>query len=220
MGHVLGGWSLTGVFAAQTGGTFSVYDGSGSSQCNDSGTNFCEPVYTGGALPSKVQIQDTSSPNTFTLYDLTNAPFMNHEDYCATHSLATPVGTFGAGAGVGAATPFDYDAAGDNYACTAALINLFPGLEAGRNQFRTPGIWNVDTAVSKSFRMPHERHRLIFRADFINLFNHANLYADPVTNIFVPGGSAVVAHKGVPNCAGVTCGTERRNIQLTLRYEF
>jgi len=220
MGHVLGGWSLTGVFAAQTGGTFSVYDGSGSSQCNDSGTNFCEPVYTGGALPSKVQIQDNSSPNTFTLYDLTNAPFMNHEDYCATHSLATPVGTFGAGAGVGAATPFDYDAAGDNYACTAALINLFPGLEAGRNQFQTPGIWNVDTAVSKSFRMPREGHRLVFRADFINLFNHANLYADPVTNIFVPGGSAVVAHKGVPNCAGVTCGTERRNIQLSLRYEF
>ena len=70
--------------------------------------------------------------------------------------------------------------------------------------------------------MPWEAHRVVLRADFLNFFNHANLYADPVTNIF-PGvgqASAVLAHKGVPNCAGVTCGTERRNIQLSLRYIF
>jgi hypothetical protein len=71
--------------------------------------------------------------------------------------------------------------------------------------------------------MPWESHELQLRADFINLFNHANLYADPVTNVFNSGrgnGGAVLAHKGVPNCAPVTCGTERRNIQLSLRYSF
>jgi hypothetical protein len=215
-GRVFGGWSITGIFAAQTGGTFSVYDGSGSSQCNDSGTNFCEPVFTGGALPGMTTIS-TEAPNTFTLYNLTNAPFMTHEDYCASHSLSTPVGSFGAGAGVGGT--FGYDAAQDNYACTAALINLFPQLEAGRDRFRTPGIWNTDAAVSKKIRLPWERQELQIRADFINLINHANLYADPVTNIFNSGignGGAVLAHRGRPNSGG----TERRNIQLSLRYSF
>jgi len=220
-GRLLGGWSLTGIFAAQTGAAFTVYDGSSSSQCNDSGTNFCEPVFTGGALPGNTATP-TGAPNVFTLYNLTNAPFMAQQDYCATHSLATPVGSFGAGAGVGGA--FGYSAAQDNYACTAALINLFPQLEAGRNQFRTPGIWNTDAAISKKMKLPWESHELQIRADFNNLFNHVNLYADPVTNVFNSGagnGGAVLAHKGVPNCfAAGTCGKERRNIQLSLRYSF
>lgn len=220
-GRVFGGWSLSDIFTAQTGAAFTAYDGSASSQCNDSGTNFCEPVFTGGAFPSKTAAP-TSAPNAFTLYNLTNAPFMAQQDYCATHSLATPVGSFGAGAGVGGT--FGYTAAQDNYACTAALINLFPQLEAGRNQFRTPGIWNTDAAISKKIKLPWESHELQIRADFINLFNHANLYADPVTNVFNSGagnGGAVLAHKGVPNCfASGTCGKERRNIQLSLRYSF
>jgi len=230
-GRVFGGWSITGIFAAQTGATFSVYDGSAgidpndplgrTSQCNDSGTNFCEPVFTGGALPARTAIS-TAAPNSFTLYNLANAPYMTHNDYCLTHSLVTPAGTFGAGASVGG--PLGYNADDDNYACTAALINLFPQLEAGRNQFRTPGIWNTDAAISKKIKLPRESHELQIRADFNNLFNHANLYADPVTNVFGSGagnGGAVLAHKGVPNCfAAGTCGKERRNIQLSLRYSF
>ena len=212
-GQAFGGWNLTGIFVAQTGGTFSVYDGSGSSQCNDSGTNFCEPVFTGGALP-KSSVSSTGAPNTFSLYNLSTAPFMTHEDYCVTHSLNTPLGPFGGG-GPGVSDP----GTADNYGCTAALINLFPNLEAARNQFRTPGIWTTDAAVTKSFNMPVEGHKLIFRADFINLFNHANLYADPVTNIFNSGagnGGAVLAHKGVRN----DLVKERRNIQISLRYQF
>jgi len=220
-GKILGGWSITGIFSAQTGGAFSLYDGSGSSQCNDSGTNFCEPIYLGGSLPSKTA-SPTGAPNTFTLYDLTNAPFMTHEDYCATHSLTTPVGSFGAGAGIGGS--FGYNAAQDDYACTAALINLYPQLEGARNQFRTPGIWNTDVAIGKRIKLPWEGHEVQIRADFLNLFNHANLYADPITNILGSGagnGGAVLAHKGVPNCFNAgTCGTERRNIQLSLRYTF
>jgi len=220
-GKLLGGWSLTGIFAAQTGAAFTVYDGSGSSQCNDSGTNYCEPVFVGGALPAKTTAT-TGAPNSFTLYNLANAPYMTHEDYCASHSLATPVGTFGGGAGVGGT--FGYSAAQDNYACTAALASLFPQLEGARNQFRTPGIWNMDAGISKRIKLPRENHELQIRADFINLFNHANLYADPATNFFNSGagnGGAVLAHKGRPNCfvAG-TCSIERRNIQLSLRYSF
>jgi len=224
VGHALGGWALSGIFQAQTGAAFSVYDGSGSSQCNDSGTNFCMPVFIGGSsLPGRTAVASPTAPNTFSLYNMANAPFETQSDYCATHTLVTPVGSFGNGAGI--TGPFGYSAAKDNYACTAALINLYPQLNSGRNTFRTPGIWNTDIAFSKNIKMPREGHALQFRADFISLFNHANLYADPATNVFngpglssdgVTPNSQVLAHKGVTNS-----GTkERRNIQLSLRYSF
>jgi hypothetical protein len=218
-GHALGGWSLSGVFQAQTGAAFSVYDGSSSSQCNDSGTNFCYPVVTGAYKPHMTTI-DTGNSNSFTLYDLTNAPLMTQEGFCAANSLSTPLGSFGNGASVG--TTFGtttYTAAQDNYACTAALANLYNSMTGSRNIFRTPGIWNFDFALAKNIRMPWEGHNLQFRADFANIFNHTNLYANPVTNVYTNGG-AVLGNKGVPNCAGVTCGKERRNIQLSLRYSF
>src|SRR6266404_3018092 len=228
-GQAFGGWSLTGIFQAQTGGTFSVYDGSSgfaadplgrSSQCNDSGTNFCFPVFTGGAVPSKTATP-TGNANTVTLYNLANAPFVNQDTYCTTHTLttpATPAGShFGGGASVGNA--LGYNAFDDNYACTAAIANLYSNLVSARNLFRTPGLWNMDVAISKTFRMPREGYGLKLRADFINMFNHANLYADPVTNIFSPGG-AVLAHRGVPNCFPGSCGKERRNIQVTAMFTF
>ena len=217
--QALGGWSLTGIFQAQTGGAFSVYDGSGNSQCNDSGTNFCFPVQTTGALPAKTDV--ASGPNTFTLYNLAAAPFQTQQDYCAAHSLSTPNTPFGNSFGNGASIPNGYTAAQDNYACTAALSNLNSKLLATRNQFRTPGIWNMDLAVAKSFRMPwKEGPNLKVRADIINFFNHSNLYANPVTNVFngSGGGSAVLASRGVPNLAGSS--KERRNIQLSLFYTF
>jgi len=105
--------------------------------------------------------------------------------------------------------------------CTAALYVLHPELLAGRNQFRTPGIWTTNFAVLKDFRMPwKESHRLQIRGEFYNLFNHSNLYASPGTNFFTGSGSFVQGQRGVPNCAPATCGAERRNIQLAVRYLF
>ena len=44
---------------------------------------------------------------------------------------------------------------------------------AGRNVFRNPSFNEVDTTLSKSFRIT-ERHKLQFRAEAYNLFNHPN----------------------------------------------
>jgi hypothetical protein len=49
---------------------------------------------------------------------------------------------------------------------------------SGRNVIIGPGIWNVDTAVSRSFRVS-DLTRLQFRTDFYNLFNHPNFVAPP-----------------------------------------
>ena len=233
-GRTLGGWSLTGIFQAQTGAAFTVYDASSgasalptsnlgavgeTTMCQDSGTNYCFPVYTGGSYPG-MSVSPTGAPNTFNLYNLAAAPIENQDQYCLTHSLMTPLGAFGNGASVGKTFgSVTYDASNDLYACSAALINMYSNLASSRNKFRTPGLWNMDAAISKNFRLPREGHSLKLRADFINLFNHANLYADPGT-IFTGGGN-VLAHKGVPNCfvAGA-CSKERRNLQLTASYTF
>jgi len=82
---------------------------------------------------------------------------------------------------------------------------------------RGSGIW-----TSQSARLSGCRARvygLKLRADFINMFNHANLYADPVTNIFSPGG-AVLAHRGATQLLPRVVRKERRNIQVTAMFTF
>jgi hypothetical protein len=213
-GAVFGGWNVSGTFVAETGGAFSIYDNSPvinaatglSSQCNNSGTNFCLPVQV-GAIPSMNSV-NTGNPNSFNLYNLSNT-YQTQAAYCATNTIATAWGTMG-----GAAPNQQID-------CTAALYVLHPELLAGRNQYRTPGYWTTNFAVLKDFRMPwKESHKLQVRAEAYNLFNHANLFAVPGTNSFSGSGSFVEATKGVPNCSPGSCGKERRNIQLALRYQF
>lgn len=76
---VLNGWSFSGIYSAQTGGTFSVYDNISDSQCSRSFTNYCYPLLT-GPIP-KMQHTPTGAPNTFVLYDLAGA-FTTQADFC------------------------------------------------------------------------------------------------------------------------------------------
>jgi hypothetical protein len=45
----------------------------------------------------------------------------------------------------------------------------------GRNALRGPGSWNYDMAVMRSFAIRESRARVQLRAEFYNIFNHANL---------------------------------------------
>ena len=47
----------------------------------------------------------------------------------------------------------------------------------GRNEFRGPGLWNIDLSVSRTFPLHFRDNaaQLLLRADFYNAFNHANL---------------------------------------------
>ena len=54
----------------------------------------------------------------------------------------------------------------------------------GRGAIKGPGFWNYDFALLRQINLGRSgRFRLQFRAEFYNLFNHANLTA-PVTNLF------------------------------------
>jgi outer membrane receptor protein involved in Fe transport len=53
----------------------------------------------------------------------------------------------------------------------------YPSNMTKRNAFRGPGLWNLDSAVLKNFRLT-ERYSLQFRSEFYNVFNHANLFVN------------------------------------------
>ncbi len=54
----------------------------------------------------------------------------------------------------------------------------------GKNNFRSPSVWNVDSGLFKNFHpMPsNEAFRVQFRAEFFNLFNHTEL-RDPSSTV-------------------------------------
>jgi len=50
----------------------------------------------------------------------------------------------------------------------------FPANMTRRDQFRTPGLWNLNLGIYKNFKL-HEAWTLQFRAELFDAFNHANL---------------------------------------------
>lgn len=89
----------------------------------------------------------------------------------------------------------------------------YPANMTRRNQFRGPGIWNLDAGVSRNVRLT-ERYSLQFRAELFNALNHANLYIAPGTQDVASG--FVGAVRGVTPNGNV----ERRNVQLAVKFIF
>jgi len=89
----------------------------------------------------------------------------------------------------------------------------YPANMTRRNQFRGPGIWNLDAGVSRNIRLS-ERYSLQLRAELFNALNHANLYIAPGTQDVTSG--FVGAVKGVTPNGNV----ERRNVQLAAKFIF
>lgn len=83
-----------------------------------------------------------------------------------------------------------------------------------RNSVFGPGFWNWDIGVQKTFSIT-ESHRLQFRSDFLNAFNHFNLNNPNATIADTRDG-------GLPNpqAGKITGGTGGRIIQFGLKYMF
>ena len=199
--QALTGWTFSGIYSAQTGGAFSVYDLGGDSQCARSATNFCYPILTGNV--PKQQQSFNGSANTFTLYDLTGV-FTTQAAFCEGQT--------------GIADQSDPA----NIACTANLYVLNAKSLSPRNLFRLPGLWTFDAALAKRFTI-EERVGLEFHVEALNIFNHSNLYGNAGTNTLVDdaGNGDVTANRGVPpgiNASGVTA--ERRSVQLGVKVTF
>ena len=67
----------------------------------------------------------------------------------------------------------------------AATVADYDCCLLGRNTFFIDGTENFDFSIYKTFAMPFEGHRLTFRADLFNAFNHVQ-YGFPVNDIATP----------------------------------
>jgi hypothetical protein len=97
------------------------------------------------------------------------------------------------------------------FANTSASGNYFQqagGSTGTRAIVRLPGFTNVDASFMKSFRMPFEGHRLQFRGELFNAFNHVNFY-NPSLDI-----------NSTSTFGELQSAFPARVIQLSLRYSF
>jgi hypothetical protein len=100
-----------------------------------------------------------------------------------------------------------------NPVCNCSDFGPYPANMTRRNQFRGPGLWNLDAGVSRNVKL-NETYSLQFRAEFFNALNHANLYIVPGTQDVSNG--FVGAAKGVTTNGNI----ERRNVQLAVKFIF
>ncbi len=153
VGQVLGNWMLTGIYTAQSGVAFPIYDDMSNSQCTNSATNFCYPILT-GALPKPISStipEPGGTPNRFVYMNTANI------------------------------VPLDVYCEGDDWCMSDLLFSMSKGPFLPRNAFRGPGMWTFDAAVLKDFPLPRESMKLQFRAEFFNVLNHSNLFLDTNT---------------------------------------
>jgi hypothetical protein len=182
--HVLDGWQITYIFNARTGAPFTAYD------CT-SGFLTCIRLLTAGNLQEEgfdSDRPDSAEPNLFTFIDLSNQ--------------SANFGTFAGG-----------NAAVNEYSASLFGVPLggdygpYPSNMIGRNTFRRPGFWNLDGGVYKNIEIS-ERYGLQLRAEFYNVFNHANLFINDA-NVDVSATDRITAFK-----------FGRRQIQLAVKFIF
>jgi hypothetical protein len=87
-------------------------------------------------------------------------------------------------------------------------IGQYPGLTGARAIARLADMVNVDLALTKAFPLPFEGHRIVFRGEAFNAFNHANFY-NPSLSLANPATFGEYQSAMSP-----------RVMQFALRYEF
>ena len=92
----------------------------------------------------------------------------------------------------------------------AGFDDIGKGGITGRNTFFVDGVQNVDLGIYKDFGMPFEGHRLSFRAEFYNAFNHVQ-FGFPNTD---------TSSANFATITGTANSYSPRVIQLALRYSF
>ena len=107
----------------------------------------------------------------------------------------------------------------DQNAALGAFSFPFGGGTGTRNPVHGPGFTNLDLAVSKNFIMPwSEHHRVQFRWEAFNVFNHTN-FAAPGDPTLLTNSNNILNN---PQGFGVISSTagSARQMQFSLRYDF
>ncbi len=217
LGGVAGGWTLNGIWSAQTGAHWSPY-------AHLTGANLVEPGAASAAAAVPCSPADIPNncinvggewtlDNQFPGVDRPNSSVANFQPSRYTWSTGwCPGGTFSFFNGT---TPAASSCGGGSAQanlpalsapCLACVGNL------GRNQFVGPGQWSADMTLGKNFRLT-EHFNLKFEAQAFNIFNRAN---------FLLASFGGGAHNSLDDPALGQAATtlNPRNLQLGLKLSF
>jgi outer membrane receptor protein involved in Fe transport len=177
LGKALGGWSVNGLFQANSGTPFTVFD------CTNALFAVCPRASVTGFQRDRGghhPVPDAVAPNTFQYLPITGL------------------------------TPGDFV----NPVTGTSEFGPFPANMTGRNAFRAPGFFQLDTAVLKNIRIS-ETKSVQLRGEFFNVLNHANLFIVN-NNTDISATAYIPATRGLPT-TGVA---ERRNVQIAAKFIF
>ena len=205
--QVVGGWQINGIYSANSGPPFSVWD------CAFA-DNVCSRAILDGAVNFRGSVN----------HDAIGVPRASHRRRKQRAILDGAVNFRGS---------INHDSIGvpdvpNRYAFIdfsglhpgsfrdhigQAEFAPFPANMSKRNAFRGPGFWNMDASLYKNFQIT-ESKRLQLRFEVYNAFNHANLYLST-------GEADISSTSYMPACFGCSGSTaDRRNVQLAAKFIF
>jgi hypothetical protein len=198
----LGGWSLNGIFSANTGSPVALLDApaTGHEDGNYDGVRTDRPRFTGSGSPASSIVgkeQVVNGSNAYVYLD----PSMFAR---VVNDIAGEAGAPG--------TVIQDPLSGQNIFTCPASVNggFWCNSGVGRGAIAGPKFVNFDFGISKAFKIT-EGTRLRFDANFFNIFNHPN-FKNPQGNFFDPAFGQAQATYGDTGGHRVT--------QLALRFDF
>jgi hypothetical protein len=180
-------WTLSSTFDAQTGTPFTVFDCSYAyNDCPRA--SFVKPQ-TKKRAGNMTDLSATYGPNTFSYLHLPDFYDPNGPD-AANQQTGILLGNYNEQINSNTGTS-------DAPVCTGLYhvgCSYVPGM-TGRNAFAGPGSWHNNLGVVKDVKF-HERYAVQFKAEFINVLNHANTYLNLAGSNDVSLYTDVLAYKG------------------------
>jgi hypothetical protein len=200
-------WTLATTFDAQTGTPYSVFDcWFAVTVCPRSSFVNAQPKQR---IRNMTDISSTVGPNTYSY--LSMPQYFDDNGVVMLQNYNEQLNPYiNSYYGGDLADPADYAAGSDTPIC-GGLYNSncrFVTGMTGRNAFRGPGSWHNNFGIMKDFKI-RERYALQFKAEFINLLNHANTYLNLSGTNDVSSYTDVLAYK-----------SGNRNTELSLHLSF
>jgi hypothetical protein len=195
LGWVLGGWELGGIFTASSGMPFTVMIGG-------------DPMGLRNTNPS-------AFPDRVPGCDPINGNFKNDPSgrplYLNTNCFTLPAAPANLSPGVQCQ---NFGRTTTNPGIAGTCANRLGN--SGRNQLIGPRLINFDFSLFKNTRIPRisETFSVQFRAEFFNVFNHANFQAPTKNNTLFAAAGTRVATGGQLSATTTTS----RQIQLGLKF--
>ena len=182
--QVFDGWSFAPMFTARTGNPYTIWD------CTN-GLIYCPRMMESSPIPRNPQpaqaVVSSGLPDTYSILN-----------------ECSDITKF---------TGCSYDSSYANPILGYSDWGPFPSSMTQRDAFRSPGDWNMNFGIHKSFKLT-ERLNLEMRGEMFNLFNHANLYVENESF----GGGVVLGTGGAPYVPADYSG--HRDVQLAARVTF